>query len=63
MLDALACSEFVIGPASWLSLESGLSVMRLAIWAWNPTKDDAPPLEIILELDEHKPFPTCNKVN
>src|ERR1700676_343083 len=37
--------------------------MRLAIWAWNPTRDDAPPLEIILELDkyEHSFLPTCNK--
>jgi hypothetical protein len=39
--------------------------MRLAIWAWNPTWEDVPPLEIILELDkyEHKPLPTCNKDN
>ena len=50
-----------VGPVSWLCLEVGLSVIRLAIWAWNPTGDDAPPLEIILELDEHKPLPTCNK--
>ena len=58
-------SATTIGPLSWLCLESGLSVMRLAIWAWNPTSDDAPPLEIILELDEyeHKPLPTCNKDN
>ena len=58
-------SETTIGPVSWLSLEVGLSVMRLAIWAWNPTKDDAPSLEIILELDkyENNPFPTCNKDN
>jgi hypothetical protein len=58
-------STTIIGPISWLCLEAGLSVMRLAIWAWNPTKDDAPPLEIILELDkyEHKPLPTCNKDN
>ena len=56
-------SETTIGPVSWLCLEVGLSVMRLAIWAWNPTKDDAPPLEIILELDEYKPLPTCNKDN
>ena len=58
-------STSTAGPVSWLCLEAGLSVMRLAIWAWNPTRDDAPPLEIILELDkyEHKPFPTCNKDN
>ena len=49
------------GPVSWLCLEAGLSLMRLGIWAWNPTSDDAPPLEITLELDEHKPLPTCNK--
>ena len=49
------------GPVSWVALEVGLSVIRLAIWAWNPVEDDAPPLEIILDLDEHKPLPTCNK--
>ena len=52
-----------LGPVSWLSLEVGLSVMRLAIWAWNPTGDDAPPLEINLELDKYEPLPTCNKDN
>ena len=52
-----------IGPVSWLCLEGGLSVMRLAIWGWNPTWDDAPPLEIIVKLDkyEHNLLPTCNK--
>ena len=35
--------------------------MRLAIWAWNPTTDDSPPLEIIFELDKYEPLPTCNK--
>ena len=56
-------STSTIGPVSWLCLEAWLSVMRLAIWAWNPTRDNAPPLEIILKLDEHKPLPTCNKDN
>ena len=58
-------STSTIGPVSWLCLESGLSVIRLAIWAWNPTSDVAPPLKIILELDkyEHNPLPTCNKYN
>jgi transposase InsO family protein len=37
--------------------------MRLAIWASNPTRDDTPPLEIILELDKYRPLPTCNKDN
>ena len=51
------------GPISWLCLEAGLSVVRLAIWAWNPMTDDAPPLKINLELDKHEPLPTCNKCN
>ena len=51
------------GPVSWLCLEVGLSVVRLAIWAWNPTRDDAPPLEIKFELDKYEPLPTCNKDN
>ena len=52
-----------LGPVSWFCLESGLSVIRLAIWGWNPTREGAPPLEITLKLDEfeHKPLPTCNK--
>ena len=54
-----------LGPLSWLCLETVLSVMRLAIWASNPMGDDAPPLEIILELNkyENDPLPTCNKDN
>jgi hypothetical protein len=51
------------GPVSWLCLEAGLSVMRLAIWGWNPTRHDVPPLEFVLELDKYEPFPTCNKDN
>ena len=49
------------GPVSWLCLESGLSVVRLGIWAWNPMRDKAPPLELNLELDKYEPLPTCNK--
>ena len=56
-------SSSTFGPVSWLCLEAGLSVVRLAIWAWNPTEDDAPPLEINLELDKYEPLPTCNKDN
>ena len=52
-----------LGPVSWLCLEVGLSIVRLAIWAWNPTTDDAPPLEISFELDKYEPLPTCNKDN
>ena len=56
-------SALTSGPVSWLFLEAGLSVMRLAIWAWNPATDYAPPLEINLELDKYEPLPTCNKYN
>ena len=34
--------------------------MRMSIWAWNPSRDDAPPLKINLELDKYEPFCTCN---
>ena len=56
-------SASTYGPVSWLCLEVGLSVVRLAIWAWNPKSDDAPPLDIKLELDKYEPLPTCNKFN
>ena len=56
-------SASTYGPVSWLCLEVGLSVARLAIWASNPKSDDAPPLEIGFELDTHEPLPTCNKDN
>ena len=56
-------STLDIGPVIWLIFQVWLSVVRLTIWAWNPTKDGVPSLEIILELDEHKVLPTCNKDN
>ncbi|KAF8817319.1 hypothetical protein BYT27DRAFT_7201762, partial [Phlegmacium glaucopus] len=63
LLLCLLLIGILASVVGWLCLEAGLSVMRLGIWAWNPKKDDAPPLEIILELDEHEPLPTCNKDN
>ena len=56
-------SSSSLGPVIWLCLEVVLSIMRLAIWAWNPTTDDAPPLQINFELDKYEPLPTCNKDN
>ena len=56
-------SASTYGPLSWLCLEVGLSVARLAIWASNPKSDDAPPLEMSFELDTNEPLPTCNKNN
>jgi hypothetical protein len=43
----------------WVSLEAGLSVLRIILWGWNPSDDDAPPLQLKLKLDEHSPLPTC----
>ena len=57
-------STSTFGPVSWLCLEAGLSLIRLAIWACNPRSlMQAPPLDINLELDKHNPLPTCNKEN
>ena len=56
-------SPSITGPVSWLCLEGGLSLGRLALWAWNPKGDDAPPLEINLKLDKYELLPTCNKYN
>jgi hypothetical protein len=57
------CYTVISGaPFVWIVLETILSLIRSAICTWNPTSDP-PPLEIILELNEYKPFPTCNKDN
>ena len=52
-----------IGPVSWLCLEARLSVMRLAIWAWNLARMTRLHWRFILEMYKykHKPLPTCNK--
>ena len=49
------------GPLSWLCLEAVLSLLRIYIWALNPQSDNAPPLELVLQLDEEPPLPTCAK--
>ena len=51
-------SASTFGLVSWLCLEAGLSLVRLAIWSLS---DDAPPHEINLKLDEYEPLPSCNK--
>jgi hypothetical protein len=30
------------------------------IWGFNPESDDAPPLKLVLELDQILPLPSCN---
>ena len=48
------------GPLSWLCLEAALSLLRMYTWGLNPEFDNAPPLELVLQLDEEPPLPTCN---
>jgi hypothetical protein len=38
--SAVQNSIMNIGPVSWLCLDAGFSVLRLAIWTWNPTRDN-----------------------
>ncbi|KAJ7681454.1 hypothetical protein B0H14DRAFT_2655317 [Mycena olivaceomarginata] len=40
-------STDTIGPLVWLVLELALSIIRLALWAFNPTTDDPPPPIVI----------------
>ena len=58
-------STSFFSPIIWVVSDTLLSLMRLGICAWSPKRTDAPPLEIILELDkyEHKLLPTCNEDN
>ena len=44
-------------------LESWAFIGAIGYLGWNPTRDDAPPLEVNLELDKYEPLPTCNKYN
>ena len=50
-------------PVIWLSSEIVLSLVRFFLWGYNPKQDDAPPLEFILNLNDHPPLPTCNRFN
>lgn len=49
------------GPLIWLGLEASLSIIRIILWGLNPHSDDAPPLLLILSLDDHAPLSTCMK--
>ncbi|KAJ7580080.1 hypothetical protein C8J56DRAFT_962190, partial [Mycena floridula] len=49
------------GPVIWLSVEVALSLLRIAIWALNPTFDEGTEICLELQLDSNPPLPTCNK--
>ena len=49
------------GPVSWLCLEAGLSVVRLAIWAWNPRGTTRLHWRLILNWTSMNPFPLATK--
>jgi len=49
------------GPLSWFGLEVGLVLFRWFLWGHNPSWDDPPPLELVLNLDPDPPLPTCNQ--
>ncbi|KAG6816679.1 hypothetical protein H0H87_003930 [Tephrocybe sp. NHM501043] len=50
-----------IAPVTWLLVEGFLSVLRMALWGWNPEKDDSEPMKFIIELESNPPFPTCDR--
>ncbi|KAJ7576630.1 hypothetical protein C8J56DRAFT_744956, partial [Mycena floridula] len=45
------------GPYVWLSLEVFLSLLRIALWGWNPRWDDTM-IQMGITLTEHSPLVT-----
>lgn len=48
------------GPLVWLILEAFLSVIRILVWALNPSWDDSKGIVFKLQLAPHSPLITCN---
>ncbi|KAH9477064.1 hypothetical protein JR316_0010980 [Psilocybe cubensis] len=46
------------GPLIWLGLEAALSVIRILVWAWNPTWDEDTGVMVNLDLTEGHPMVT-----
>lgn len=51
------------GPLVWVGLEAALSVLRIIIWASNPTFDEETEVTLGLKLSEHQPMVTTNDYN
>jgi len=50
------------GPLIWLLLEAGLSIIRILVWAWNPSFDERTGITVGLKLVDHQPLVTTEKV-
>ena len=46
------------GPYVWLGVEAVLSVLRLALWGWNPEWDEGTGVKIKLKLSDYTPLIT-----
>ncbi len=49
------------GPLIWLLLEAGLSIIRILLWAWNPSFDERTDITVRLNLTDHQPLVTTEK--
>ncbi|KAH9487358.1 hypothetical protein JR316_0001432 [Psilocybe cubensis] len=49
------------GPLIWLGMEVFLSVLRIVVWAFNPSWDDSKGITFNLKLAAHSPLITCSK--
>ncbi|PPQ82223.1 hypothetical protein CVT25_008078 [Psilocybe cyanescens] len=49
------------GPLIWLGLEVFLSIVRIIVWAFNPSWDDSKGITFNLKLASHSPLITCSK--
>ncbi|KAF5321580.1 hypothetical protein D9619_000363 [Psilocybe cf. subviscida] len=49
------------GTLVWLGLEAVLSVLRILVWATNPSWDDPKGIVLELKLSPDRPMITCNK--
>ncbi len=49
------------GPLIWLLLEAALSMIRILIWAWNPSFDERTDITMRLKLTDHEPLVTTEK--
>jgi len=54
-------SENSSGPFLWLVLEAILSIIRILVWAFNPSWDDSKGVLFKLKLARHPPPITCTK--
>ena len=49
------------GPLIWLGLEAALSIIRILLWAWNPSFDEQTGVTVRLKLASHQPLVTTEK--